>query len=177
MTVMIEMPAVLTLEAVAAMGEADELHRYEMSDEGEVKIMMTATPEHSRIVMRLLVWLVSHGYTDEQLRTDIGIYTGGGRQPDLTVWTDAAPDHGMVSVYVPVTDLALVVEVVSPGSRQNDLIDKATEYARAGIARYWTVEQESTQAVTMRVLDDGRYVAAAPIPLGWLLTQDPRPYL
>lgn len=52
--------------------------------------------------MRLTLWLARHGFTDERLRTDLGIYTKGGRQPDLTAWRDAAPDVGAVSVYVPV---------------------------------------------------------------------------
>ncbi len=169
----IEMPAVLTLEAVAAMGEADELHRYEMTDEGEVRIMMTPTPEHSRIVMRLTLWFARSGFTDEQLRTDMGIYTGGGRQPDLTVWANEAPDVGIISVYVPVDDLILAVEVIARSSRRNDLVDKTGEYARAGIPRYWTIEQDGTQPVTMRTLTEGVYIASAPVPLEWLLTQDP----
>ena len=74
----ITVPAEITLADVAAMGEADELHRYEMTDEGEVRIMVTPTPEHSRIVMRLTLWLARHGFTDEHLRTDLGIYTKGG---------------------------------------------------------------------------------------------------
>lgn len=169
----ITVPETVTLADVAAMGEADELHRYEMSDEGELRIMMTPTPEHSRIVMRLTGWFLRHGFTDEQLRTDLGIYTGGGRQPDLTVWHGTAPDAGMVSVYVPVDGLLLVVEVVSRGSRQNDLVDKAGEYARAGIPRYWTVEQDGTQPVTFRSLHSGEYATAAPRPLEWLLSQTP----
>ncbi len=170
----IEMPAVLTLDAVAAMGEADELHRYELSSDGELKVMMTATPEHARIVMRLVGWFMRHNYSDEQLRTDMGIYTGGGRQPDLTVWHDAAPRHGLVSAYVPVDDLLVAIEVVSPGSRQNDLVDKLAEYQTAGIAQYWTVEHTGTQPVTMhRLGDDRRYVTRGPVPLAWLLRQNP----
>jgi Uma2 family endonuclease len=170
----ISVPQSLTLDDVAAMGEADEHHRYEMSAEGEVKIMMTATPEHARMVMQLVEWLIRAGYTSDQLRTDMGIYTGGGRQPDLTVWEHEAPDTGMVSVYTSVAGLAVVVEVISPGSRQNDLVDKVTEYAQAGIRRYWTVEQDGTRKVIMRTLDeDGRYRPAAPVTLAWLLGQPP----
>jgi len=169
----ISVPAEITLADVAAMGEADELHRYELSDEGELRVMMTPTPEHSRIVMRLTAWFLRHGFDEERLRTDLGIYTGGGRQPDLTVWSDAAPDTGVVSVYVPVDGLLLAVEVVSRGSRQNDLVDKVGEYARAGIHRYWTVQQGGSQPVTFRTLAEGRYEASGPHPLEWVLTRDP----
>ena len=74
---------------------------------------------------------------------------------------------------MPVDGLLLAVEVISRSSRRNDLIDKTGEYARAGIARYWTVEQDGTQPVTRRTLVEGVYVAAAPVPLEWLLEQDP----
>lgn len=169
----ITVPANITLADVAAMGDADELHRYELTDEGELRVMMTPTPEHSRIVARLFTWFVRHGFSDEQLRTDLGIYTGGGRQPDLTVWEGAAPDAGVVSVYVPVDGLLVAIEVVSRGSRQNDLVDKAREYAKAGIPRYWTVEQDDSQPVTFRNLLAGVYDLSAPRPLDWVLTQTP----
>lgn len=38
----------------------------------------------------------------------------------------------------------LVVEVVSPGSETTDRIVKVDQYAKAGIAFYWRVEQAAT---------------------------------
>lgn len=177
MTVMIAMPTSIGLDDVAAMGEADEAHRYEFSAEGELKVMMTASPEHSRIVMRLVAWLLAAGYSAESLRTDMGIYTGGGRQPDLTIWYGPAPSQALASVYVAVDGLAAVVEVISPGSRRNDTVDKISEYASAGIARFWLIEQDASQPVTMHTLANGGYVPAAPVPLEWLLSQDPHRFL
>ena len=81
----ITVPPVIDLAAVAAMGDADEHHRYELTTEGAVKIMTVATPEHARIVTRLIFWLFRAGFTDEQIRSEMGVFTGGGRQPDLTV--------------------------------------------------------------------------------------------
>jgi Uma2 family endonuclease len=171
---MISIPAEITLGDVAAMGQADELHRYELSDEGELRVMMAPTPEHSRIVMRLTAWFLRNGFDEERLRTALGIYTGGGRQPDLTVWAGTAPDAGVASVYVPVDGLQVVVEVVSRGSRQNDLVDKVGEYARAGIERYWIVEQGGTRPVTFRTLaTGGGYSSAGPRPLDWVLKRQP----
>jgi Uma2 family endonuclease len=177
----ITVPTVIDLAAVAAMGEADEHHRYELTAQGEVKIMMVASPEHARIVSRLIFWLFRAGFTDEQVRSEMGVFTGGGRQPDLTVWTDRAPREGVVSAYVALDGLLLAVEVISPSSRRNDTFDKVEEYAQAGIERYWTVEQDGTQAVTRYDLHDlggeRRYVAQAPRPLSWLLEQDPHDLL
>jgi Uma2 family endonuclease len=64
------------------------------------------------------------------------------RRPDVTVYradtidlTPTRPEH-----------VLLVVEVVSPGSETTDRIVKADQYARAGIAFYWRVEQAATGA-------------------------------
>ena len=79
------------------------------------------------------------------------------RRPDVTVYRadtidviPARPDH-----------VLFVVEVVSPGSETTDRIVKADQYAKAGIAFYWRIEQASTGVpiVYTHVLDPatGRY--------------------
>ncbi|MET9482708.1 Uma2 family endonuclease [Streptomyces sp. NPDC006638] len=62
------------------------------------------------------------------------------RRPDVVVYradtidlTPTRPEH-----------LLLVVEVVSPGSETTDRIVKVDQYAKAGIAFYWRVEQAAT---------------------------------
>jgi Uma2 family endonuclease len=62
------------------------------------------------------------------------------RRPDVTVYRadtiDLAPTRP--------EHVLLVVEVVSPGSETTDRIVKADQYAKAGIAFYWRVEQAAT---------------------------------
>ncbi|MFD8867292.1 MULTISPECIES: Uma2 family endonuclease [unclassified Streptomyces] len=62
------------------------------------------------------------------------------RRPDVVVYraeaidvTPTRPEH-----------VLLVVEVVSPGSETTDRIVKVEQYATAGIAFYWRVEQAAT---------------------------------
>ncbi|MFJ2472847.1 Uma2 family endonuclease [Streptomyces sp. NPDC087659] len=62
------------------------------------------------------------------------------RRPDVIVYraetidlTPTRPEH-----------VLLVVEVVSPGSETTDRIVKVDQYAKAGIAFYWRVEQAAT---------------------------------
>ncbi|NEA32085.1 Uma2 family endonuclease [Streptomyces sp. SID13031] len=62
------------------------------------------------------------------------------RRPDVVVYradtidvSPTRPEH-----------VLLVVEVVSPGSETTDRIVKADQYAKAGIAFYWRVEQAAT---------------------------------
>jgi Uma2 family endonuclease len=44
---------------------------------------------------------------------------------------------------VPVADVVLVVEIVSPGSRRMDHVMKLHEYAKAGIENYWIVDPDA----------------------------------
>nr|BFE76415.1 hypothetical protein GCM10020092_097160 [Actinoplanes digitatis] len=94
----------------------------------------------------------------------------GGRISDLTLWS--APQAR--SVWLPLTDLLLAVEIVSPGSAVMDEVVKVREYAAAGIPRYWMVERDAAQTVTLHVLGaDGAYEVAAKMPLAWLLQTKP----
>ncbi|GAA3549370.1 hypothetical protein GCM10022235_16230 [Kribbella ginsengisoli] len=62
------------------------------------------------------------------------------RRPDVVVYRadtiDIAPTRP--------EHVLLVVEVVSPGSETTDRIVKLDQYAKAGIAFYWRVEQAAT---------------------------------
>lgn len=70
------------------------------------------------------------------------------RRPDVMVLSETAPrglsrqDPG---------DVALVVEVVSPTSRERDLVWKVREYAAAGIPAYLVVDPDS-DALTLHTL-------------------------
>ena len=90
----------------------------------------------------------------------------GGRIPDLTLWSKPQPR----SVWLPLTDLLLVIEIVSPGSEAMDELVKCHEYARAGIQRYWVVDRDAAQTVTLyRIGQIGEYETVTMLPLAWLL--------
>ena len=55
---------------------------------------------------------------------------------------------------------------------------KRQEYARAGIPRYWVVDRDSAQTVTMHRLGPaGEYEVATKLPLAWLLNTAPVDHL
>jgi Uma2 family endonuclease len=77
-------------------------------------------------------------------------------------------------VWSTIADLLLVLEIVSPGSAAMDEVVKRGEYAAAGIPRYWLVERDTAQTVTLYVLgSDKTYEVAAKMPLAWLLQTRP----
>jgi Uma2 family endonuclease len=174
------MPAVITLDDLVAMLAADAHgHRYELSPEGALSVMPPPDSEHAVIASRLLVWLAMAGWPAEQLLQVAGVRIpgrdgDGGRIPDLTVWARPQPR----SVWLTLADLLLVVEIVSPGSEAMDEVVKLREYARAAIPRYWMVERDTAQTVTLYALNaDRTYEVAAKMPLAWLLQTSPSDHL
>jgi Uma2 family endonuclease len=170
------LPAVVTLDDLAAMNAADRHgHRYELSPEGALSVMPPPDSEHAAIASRLLVWLAVAGWPAEQILQAVGIRipgpTGdGGRIPDLTLWSAPQPP----GVWLPLADLLLAVEIVSPSSAAMDGVVKAHEYAAAGIPRYWLIERDVAQTATLHVLSaDRAYEVAAKMPLAWLLQTTP----
>ncbi|MGH9064573.1 MAG: Uma2 family endonuclease, partial [Acidimicrobiales bacterium] len=57
--------------------------------------------------------------------------------------------------------VALVVEIVSPGSRTTDRLTKPAIYARAGIEFYWRVELDEGPTIVAHRLHRGAYVEQA----------------
>lgn len=172
-----QMPTQVTLDDLAVMAAADENHRYELSAEGVLSVLPPADPDHALLVSRLFAWFLTHGFGPEQVVTDCGIDVGGGRVPDLTVWENGQPPRPARSSYAGTAGLMLVVEVVSRGSEVVDRIIKKSEYARAGIPRYWIVERGSLTTVHRHTLnaDTGEYepTPEQAQPLTWLLATVP----
>jgi Uma2 family endonuclease len=50
--------------------------------------------------------------------------------------------------------VTLVVEVVSPGTRKRDRLEKPAEYAAAGIPHYWRVEQGPLHVFAYDLVDE-----------------------
>jgi Uma2 family endonuclease len=174
------MPPVVTLDDLVAMMAADPHgHRYEISPGGALSVMPPPDSEHAAIASRLLVWLAMAGWPAEQVLQAVGIRIpgpdgDGGRIPDLTLWSKPQPR----GVWLTLGDLLLVIEIVSPGSEANDEMVKRREYARAGIPRYWLVDRDAAQTVTLHRLDgSGGYEVVTKIPLGWLLNTEPADHL
>ncbi len=170
------LPAVVTLDDLAIMNAADRHgHRYELGPEGALSVMPPLDSEHAAIASRLFAWLLMAGWPAEQLLQAVGLRIpgadgDGGRIPDLTVWSSPQPR----SVWLGLADLVLVMEIVSPGSSAVDQVVKVQEYAAAGIPRYWVVERDAAQTVTLHVLGaDKAYEVAAKMPLVWLLQTAP----
>jgi Uma2 family endonuclease len=170
------MPDVITLDDLAAMLAADTYgHRYETSPEGVLSVVPPPDSEHAAIASRLFAWFLLAGWAPEQLLQAAGVRISGpdgdgGRIPDLTVWS--RPQDR--AVWLSVSDLLVVIEIVSRGSEAIDQVVKVAEYAAAGVPQYWTVARDAAQTVTLhRLGPDRTYEATAKVPLAWLLQTKP----
>src|SRR5690348_7675204 len=167
------MPAIASLDDLTAMIAADPHgHRYETSPEGVLSVMPPPDYEHAVIATRIMAWLITAGWPLDQVTQAVGLRIPGpdggvgGRIPDLVIWGKAQPQAR--TVWLPVTDVVLVIEIISPGSEAADTLTKRREYAGAGIPGYWTVDRDPGQTVTMCRLTDNGYEIRATTPLAWV---------
>ena len=126
-----------------ALGVTEE--RYEVVD-GRLQVSATPTRTHQFVAANLTVLLSQaarpHGIVivpdvDWKLWEEPRLQV---RRPDL--------------IAVPADDIEtqhplLAVEILSPGNRGTDLIDKVSEYAKAGLDVYWIVEPEDGPEVVV----------------------------
>jgi Uma2 family endonuclease len=134
----------VTLEEWDAL-ELDEARRWELVEGG---IVMTPRPRPlHQVVSKNLTRLLDERLPDSLVvlqEVEITVearFPPTVRDPDLVVVNRSVVDRNPVRVDP--SDVVLVVEIVSPGSRRTDRVMKAYEYAKAGIERYWIVDLDA----------------------------------
>ena len=78
------------------------------------------------------------------------------RIPDISMWEGTAPEP------IPATPPLLVVEIVSPDDRWNDLLQKLEEYQAWGVGHIWLVEPELKR---IHVYDKGSLIPVSRLEL------------
>ncbi|RZQ59549.1 Uma2 family endonuclease [Amycolatopsis suaedae] len=148
----------LTLDDWAALPE-DTSRRYELV-EGVLLVSPRPAALHQRAMWRLAAqlepglpgrWgvltepeLVIESRTPASVRVpDLVVVQASGISEDRVRWE---PDA-----------VAMVVEILSPGSLRTDRVMKFAEYAEAGIDQYWIVDLDAPVSLTAFRLVDGAY--------------------
>jgi Uma2 family endonuclease len=115
----------------------------------EGRLIVSPSPDHALVEFELGTQLRPQLPADFCFRLDVDIdlelvprhLPGWSRRPDLVVVTQAAVDRVRREGGIPrASEVVVVVEVVSPGSRRMDRVIKRGEYADAGIPHYWIVD-------------------------------------
>ena len=122
-----QMPRLLTVEEFLRIDFGPDL-RAEL-DNGFIRMMAGGTRDHARVQMNLYRFLgtVLRGSGCRPYGSDMGVRSAdlSLRYPDVTVDCGAANDGGGDTVlHAP----RVIVEVLSPGTREYDLRDKLPEY-------------------------------------------------
>ena len=139
-------------------GLPDEARGYELL-EGTLLVNPPPGVPHQRFSGKLFSVLLAAETPDLMVVQEIGI-----RLPDKSMFIpdilvarrDAAEANA--SGILDAGDVALAVEIVSPGSGIMDRLTKPAVYAGVGISSYWRVELEDGPAIFVYRLEQGRYV-------------------
>jgi Uma2 family endonuclease len=115
--------------------------------------------DHQRVVGMLWQWLRRNAPAGHQPCTNVGILLGlrDTFEPDLAV---LRPPLVRNHHYFDPRQVTLAVEVVSDSTKRRDRLEKPCEYAAAGIAHFWRIEQ-GPMHVHAYDLVDGRYQRVA----------------
>ncbi len=132
---------------------------YEMLPEGTLaelidnQIYMSPAPfsSHQKLLLKLankLVEIVENVNLGEVIIAPFDVKLDATRnavQPDITVILKSNPNQIVDGRYVGIPDL--VVEILSPGNKEHDLVTKKDLYEKFGVQEYWIVDPETKLAL------------------------------
>ncbi|MFF5174285.1 Uma2 family endonuclease [Micromonospora sp. NPDC000089] len=145
-----------TIEDVLAL--PDDAPRVELRD-GVLVVVPSPTFGHQTIGNLLWTWLRQHAPAEFAPATAVGVAINNRNtfEPDvLLLKLPVVADHH----YFEAEQVLLAVEVVSPGTRRRDRLEKPADYADAGIPHYWRIEQDPLHVYAYDLVD-GRYELVA----------------
>jgi Uma2 family endonuclease len=142
--------------------EGREGYNYELS---RGVITVVDVPDRTHLIQVCAVREQFSSYWRTQL-TKINLLAHGGeckilladleseRHPDLAVYKHPpVDDENLWATWIP----EIVVEVVSPSSRQRDYVDKRKEYLDFGVREYWIIDEEKQEMLVLR-RSGGRWI-------------------
>ena len=158
----------LTVGEYAALGE-DDSGRSELM-EGNLVMSPSPSPDHNMAALRIALQLLPQLPQDLEVITDLDIdlelapadQPGFSRRPDVIVVQRSARRRVRIEGgLIRASELLVVIEIVSPGSRRTDNVVKRAEYADAGIPHYWIVDiQEPVSLLACHLTDKFGYLDA-----------------
>lgn len=152
----------LTVAEYAELGETES--GYTELLEGRLLMSPSPVPDHNfaglKLAMQLGPQLPDHLEVIPDVDVDLQLADpdepGFSRRPDLMIVEQDARrrvrhEGGMIRA----SEVLVVVEIVSPGSRRTDHVAKRSEYADAGIPHYWIVDLDEPVSLLACHLAEG----------------------
>ncbi|MCR1784853.1 Uma2 family endonuclease [Nocardioides carbamazepini] len=126
-----------------------------------VAVIYTVAPvsRHASLQYELAYWFRTHfpdlwGGTE----ADTMLPANRMRRPDLALTVQPPQGPWIEGTEAPPL---IVVEILSPTTRSEDLLRKAPEYAAAGITQYWVVDPDGEPSIEVNQLTDGAWINVA----------------
>ncbi|MFT4039129.1 MAG: Uma2 family endonuclease [Thermomicrobiales bacterium] len=159
--------AFLTVAEFESLPDRDNGERRELID-GEMIVAPASVTRRQRVAKRVMLRLDEHVTTHdlgEVFVTGQGVYLSTTNLviPDVC-FVAAARQHIVRENYIYGAP-DLIVEILSPGNRRNDLVLKRNLYARFGVGEYWQIDPEA-QRVTVLALEGEGHAEVAPAAAG-----------
>ncbi|MFA5908526.1 MAG: Uma2 family endonuclease [Vicinamibacterales bacterium] len=149
-------------DLVAMFPEDDGVHR-ELID-GEIVVTPSPANRHQTLSLRLTLALGNHleAHTEQGTlfvaRFDVVMTPYDVVEPDLLVvlgdQQDILTDKNVQGAP------GLVIEILSPGTRQRDLTHKRRLFDREGVREYWIVDPDRNNVAACRRANDGSFPLA-----------------
>jgi Uma2 family endonuclease len=142
-----------TVEDVLAL--PDDAPRVELRD-GVMIVVPSPTVGHQTIQFLLQRWLWDRvpGHLRVAAAVGVALEINQTFEPDVLILSRTV---GVSNHYAAAEHVVLAVEIVSAGTRRRDRIEKPADYAAAGIAHYWRVEQDPVHVYAYELGDDRSY--------------------
>ena len=129
----------------------DDAPRVELSD-GVVSVVPSPSGAHQKINWRLVAWLDRHLPAGYEPQLAVGVVVDHRR----TLEPDALVLHGPVDLehhFYDAEQVVIAIEIVSPGTRKRDRLQKPSLYAAAGVPHYWRIEQDPVHVYAYDLVD------------------------
>jgi Uma2 family endonuclease len=135
----------------------DDAPRVELVD-GVMLVVPSPAVDHQDIGNLLWAWLRANAPAEFRAATAVGVQIDdrNSREPDVVLLRRPVENTHFFSP----DQIVIAVEIVSPGTRKRDRLQKPAEYADAGIPYYWRVEQNPVHVYAYG-LRDGAYALLA----------------
>ncbi len=150
----------------------DDGKRYEVL-EGDLAVSPSPKPKHQRIVHQLHIWFTEReraGYGKVfAAPLDVVLDDSNVTEPDL-LFIRSEHLHIVKDANIQGSP-DLVVEVLSPSTRERDLGVKAHLYARFGVPEYWVVDPEVETLAIYHLTSEG-YEISGPFRRGETIHSD-----
>jgi Uma2 family endonuclease len=136
-----------------------EAPRVELVD-GVVFVVPSPTVDHQNISGLIWAWLRAHAPSEFKAAWAVGVASAINHTYEPDVLLHRSGGSGQRH-FLAVSEVVLVVEVVSPQTRARDRFGKPAEYAASGIPFYWRVEQNPIHIYAYRLAPGDTYELAA----------------